>query len=197
MQEKNKSVSFYIYPSIKGVIAAMVVAITAVIAYRLTEKEPLQPIFDESGMIVTPCFTPMQHCQKQIIEAIDSAKEEVLMMTYSFTAKPIANALINAQKRGVRVRVLADKSQKTANYSQIEMLHQNNILVKYDSKPAIAHNKVMIIDQHLLLTGSYNWTNAAEFKNTENILFIESKQLAQQYRNYWISRKGLSVEKVG
>lgn len=196
MQEKNKSVSFYIYPSIKGVIAAMIVAITAVVAYRLTERKPLQPIYDELGILITPCFTPMQHCQKQIIEAIDGAKEEVLMMTYSFTAKPIAYALINAQKRGVTVRVLADKSQKTANYSQIEMLHQNNIPVKYDSKPAIAHNKVMIIDQHLLLTGSYNWTNAAEFKNAENILFIESKQLADQYRGYWIVRAELSNERV-
>lgn len=69
---------------------------------------------------------------------------------------------------------------------------RRGIPVKIDKPPGLAHNKVMIIDSETIITGSFNFTNAAEKRNVENILFIKNKSLAQRYKTQWIAREALS-----
>jgi len=88
----------------------------------------------------------------------------VLVQAYSFTFAPIAKALLNAHKRGIKVEVILDKSQRTQKYSSADFMANSGIPTKIDAVHAIAHNKVMVIDGETVITGSFNFTRAAEEK---------------------------------
>jgi phosphatidylserine/phosphatidylglycerophosphate/cardiolipin synthase-like enzyme len=96
----------------------------------------------------------------------------VLVQAYSFTSAPIAKALLDAHKRGVQVQVILDKSQRTEKYSSADFLANQGVLTMIDATHAIAHNKVIVIDGETVLTGSFNFTKAAQEKNAENLLII-------------------------
>jgi len=93
--------------------------------------------------------------------------------------------LLNAHKRGVKVEVILDKSQRTDKYSSISFFFNSGIPVKIDTQHAIAHNKVMVIDGETVITGSFNFTKAAEENNAENLLIIHDKKLAERYIKNW------------
>ncbi len=132
-------------------------------------------------------FSPKGGCTQAIVDNLNWAEKYVRVQAYSFTSKPIAEALIAAHKRGVDVKVLLDKSQPHAKGGKINMLVDAGIPVMIDKKHAIAHNKVIIIDGVTVLTGSFNFTNAAEDKNAENLLVVRDKTVARKYRNNWSS----------
>jgi len=92
------------------------------------------------------------------------------------------DALINAKKRGVEVKVVLDKVQnKFQKYSAYKYLKSNKIDIKLDKNRFKLHNKVLIIDNNILITGSYNYTKKANRYNDENILIIKDKNITQQY----------------
>jgi phosphatidylserine/phosphatidylglycerophosphate/cardiolipin synthase-like enzyme len=85
----------------------------------------------------------------------------------------------------VKVEVILDKSQRTQKYSSADFLANQGIPTKIDAQHAIAHNKVMIIDGETVITGSFNFTKAAEENNAENLLIIHDKKLADRYTKNW------------
>ena len=112
----------------------------------------------------------------------------MLVQTYAFTNVPIAKTLLEAQKRGVDIQVLLDKSNATAQYSSATFLTNVAIPVSIDSQHAIAHNKVMIIDNATVITESFNFTKAAEHANAEHLVILkDSPGLAQRYRQNWLA----------
>jgi len=132
---------------------------------------------------VSLCFTPGGSCTDRIIREISSARSEILIQAYSFTSAPIAKALIEAHKRGVKVAAILDKSQRTAKYTSATFLANMRIPTYIDAKHAIAHNKIIIIDGAVTITGSFNFTKAAQEKNAENLLIIRSREIAKAYRD--------------
>jgi phosphatidylserine/phosphatidylglycerophosphate/cardiolipin synthase-like enzyme len=140
------------------------------------------------------CFSPNGNCTNVIVEQIDNAKSEILIQAYSFTSAPIAKALVNAHKRGIKVQAILDKSNVTGNYSSATFLLNNGIPTYIDYKHAIAHNKIIIIDKEIVITGSFNFTKAAEEKNAENVLIIDSAELAKKYLENWMKHKEHSEE---
>lgn len=94
------------------------------------------------------------------------------MQAYSFTSAPIAKALVDAYNRGVKVTVVLDKSQRSDRYTSATFVANAGIPTFIDAKHTIAHNKDIIIDQATIITGSFNFTKAAEEKNAENLLVI-------------------------
>ena len=84
----------------------------------------------------------------------------------------------------MKITVILDKGQKTAKYSSADFVSHAGITTLIDAKHAIAHNKVMVIDGLVLITGSFNFTKAAEEKNAENLLIIRDKELADKYIAY-------------
>lgn len=130
-------------------------------------------------------FSPRGGATFAIRQALDNAKSSVLVQAYSFTSAPIAEALVTAHRRGVKVKVLLDKSQKTEKYSSADFLANAGISVKIDAAHAIAHNKVVIIDREIVITGSFNFTKGAEESNAENLLVIRDKELASRYIENW------------
>ncbi len=128
-------------------------------------------------------FSPSGGCTDAILQQINQARTEILIQAYSFTSKPIAQALIAAQKRGVKIIAVLDKSNQTQRYCAATFLKHVGISVFIDDQHAIAHNKIMIIDNRVVITGSFNFTMAAETKNAENILIMEDMpELTRAYR---------------
>lgn len=138
-------------------------------------------------------FSPRGGATDAVVSEIAKAKNEILVQAYSFTSKPIAKALIDAKKRGVKIEAVLDKSNATAKYSAATFLFNAGIPVLIDDKHAIAHNKIIIIDKFTLITGSFNFTSAAENKNAENLLVIkQNKSLADRYLNNFSNHKSHS-----
>lgn len=133
---------------------------------------------------------PEDNCYGRIVQLIDGATKTIYVHAYQLTGQPIAAALLRANKRGVQVYILADKTQTAQGSSTyVPDLADAGVPVKIDHKPAIAHRKVMIIDSVTTLTGSYNWTDGAEFKNAENLVIIENQpEVAALYKKHWDNR---------
>ena len=119
------------------------------------------------------------------------------MQAYSFTSAPIAKAVLDAHKRGVRVEVILDKSQRTEKYSSADFMANQGVPTKIDAVHAIAHNKIMVSDGETVITGSFNFTKAAQEKNAENVLIIHDKALAAQYTQNWQAHAQHSQSYVG
>lgn len=148
----------------------------------------------ESDASYSVCFTPGHRCATRIVNQINKAQDNVEVLAYSFTSKPIAEALVKAYKRGVTVEVILDKSQSAQEkYSSSKFLHHAGIPVWIDYKPSISHNKVMIIDGKTTITGSFNFTRSAQSRNAENVLIIHDKKLAKRYTENWHKRKSASM----
>ena len=129
------------------------------------------------------CFTPGEDCTGLIVRLLNEAKQEILVHAYSFTSAPIAKALVQAHRRGVAVTVILDRSQRGDRYSEADFLAHMGIPTLIDRRHAVAHNKVMLIDRHIVMTGSFNYTRAAQEKNAENLLVLRGDpRLFQRYR---------------
>ena len=130
-------------------------------------------------------FTPGNSAETAIAETIATAHRQIRVQAYSFTNPLIVQALADAQSRGVAVTVILDKSNRTQKYSAADFSHHSGIETLIDDRHAIAHNKIMIIDDSVVITGSYNFTRAAEKSNAENVVIIESGPIAQKYLQNW------------
>jgi len=147
-----------------------------------------------TGSIET-AFTPGDRIDNLIIAASAAAKREVLVNAYSFTQRRISGALVAARKRGVSVQVIAD-SQQAATLPQNVLLElvKGGVDVWLDSNYQAAHNKVVIVDADTAnattITGSYNFTVAAQWHNAENIVILrDNQEVARAYRDNWLRLK--------
>jgi phosphatidylserine/phosphatidylglycerophosphate/cardiolipin synthase-like enzyme len=146
---------------------------------------------------VSVCFTPGGNCTDTIVKALSDAKRTVLVQAYSFTSASLAKALLDAHKRGVQVQVILDKSQRNEKYSSADFLANQGVPTMIDANHAIAHNKVIVIDGEVVITGSFNFTKAAQEKNAENLLIIRDPALAAQYAQNWDAHRQHSQSYVG
>jgi phosphatidylserine/phosphatidylglycerophosphate/cardiolipin synthase-like enzyme len=140
---------------------------------------------------VEVAFTPWDNAEAMIVDGIRRAKHQILVQAFSFTSRTLANALIAAKRRGVDVRVMADREQTfSGEASRIPDLVQAGIPVMLEVRYQSAHNKVMIMDagtdDAAVVTGSYNWTYAAQNKNAENVLILRhNPDIANAYAANW------------
>ncbi len=146
---------------------------------------PSQVISGSSQPTWQVAFSPSGGATQLVVDTLAQAKQTVLVQAYSFTSAPIAKALVEAKRRGVKVEVILDKSQQTEHYSEADFLAHAGIPVRIDAVHAIAHNKVMVIDGATVITGSFNCTKAAEEHNAENVLVLHDAALAVQYAGNW------------
>ena len=131
-------------------------------------------------------FTPPAGAAQAIVKAIDASNKEVLVQAYGFTHNAIAQAIVRAHQRGVKVSVLLDQKSDHTNRYVVDLFNNAQVTMRQDGKHAIAHNKVMVIDESIVITGSFNFTNSAETRNAENFLILKSSPLAARYKEEWL-----------
>lgn len=151
----------------------------------------------ESGRPIEVYFSPKGGCTEAVVRELAAAHGSVLVQAYSFTSSPIAKALVDAHKRGVKIRVILDKSNRSDKYSSADFLAHADVPTLIDDRHAIAHNKIMIIDDQTVLTGSFNFTKQAEHGNAENLLVIHDPVLAASYAANWRAHAEHSVPYEG
>ena len=137
-------------------------------------------------------FSPWDDAEGAIIRAVAEARQSIHVQAYVLTSRAIAKALSEAHARGVQVAILADREMDRRNeHSLLEKLAAEGIDVRYETRYAAAHNKVMVIDaalsHHVVITGSYNFSWSAQARNAENLLLLRGNpELARKYLDNWL-----------
>jgi phosphatidylserine/phosphatidylglycerophosphate/cardiolipin synthase-like enzyme len=140
------------------------------------------PTMTVNGSLIEVYFSPQDGTRDHIQAAIDAAQESIYFMAYSFTSDVLAEALIDRAESGVTVAGVFDNDQYHSNLgTEFDTLSSAGIDVRLDGNPRLMHHKVIIIDEQIVITGSYNFSNNAEQKNDENTLIIHNKDIAAEY----------------
>ena len=126
-----------------------------------------------------------------VLKTIESAQQEIRLMGYSFTSPEVVSALVRAKRRGVDVKIVLDEKGNRSKASQAAMniVVNAGIPLRTNGRYAIMHDKVIIVDNHTVEAGSFNYTRSAASRNSENVLVInEVPEVAQTYLQHWQSR---------
>ncbi|MDX5446655.1 MAG: phospholipase D family protein [Zoogloeaceae bacterium] len=148
---------------------------------------------------VEVAFSPADEPEKLLLRVIGSARDNLHVQAYAFTSKPVANALVAAHRRGVKVEVLADARMNARESGNvIPLLLAAGVPVAYETAYSAAHNKVIVADADgpgcVVATGSYNFTWSAEHRNAENLIVLRDNcPLAQRYRANWLRHRSAAT----
>jgi len=166
----------------KAYIALALLIFASIVLYFNNPKRP--KIGKQAGLqSAVVCFSPDGACEQVILETLQQAKKEIVAAVYTFTSVLIAEELIRAKERGVEVRLLLDRDMADDRFSRFRAIKSAGVQVVLDGDPgAIMHNKYAVVDEEIVITGSYNWTSGANKSNYENLLIIHSSELARQYK---------------
>lgn len=159
--------------------------ITALILSQLlTTTIPIEIIAQENKLTWEVYFSPKEGAIEAILRELRSAKKTILFHAYQITSQKISREIEEAHTRGVKVQIILDKKESSAKDSRATSLHKHGIQILTDKQHQKSHNKVIIIDVEIVITGSYNFTNAAE-KNAENLIVIHDEKIAAIYIKNW------------
>ena len=149
----------------------------------------VQTVAVTSESLVTASFSPKGGIEQQILTSIGGAVATIEMAAYAFTNENIANALVDAINRGVKVALVMDRSEtKGPQASLHDELEKAGTAIRLISPPGgIMHDKFIVVDGKSVEWGSYNYTGRAEEANFENATFLSSGNLAQKYHSDFVS----------
>ena len=182
-QSVSAGIGRFAWPRLlKGAVLWMAAGVS--MAWAQVAPSDIQPALSQAE-VVGIYFTPPADVAAAVIEVIDQSKTEVLVQAYGFTHNGIAQALVRAHGRGVTVKVLLDAKTDSTNRFVTDILQSQQIPLRLDASHAIAHNKVIVVDGEMVITGSFNFTNSAQTRNAENLLVLRSKGLADSYKSNW------------
>lgn len=160
----------------KNKIWIFIVIASFFIGFSTGKSKPVEHIHVLTGGEVY--FTPGTQCEDRIVENINKA-QTIDMAVYSITNTKITNALLNAKKRGAKIRIVTDRTMSGNKSSKDKVLVKAGIPLRKNKKHKIEHNKFAVFDGSHIVTGSYNWTNSATKSNSENCIFLDA--LALEY----------------
>ena len=141
----------------------------------------VNPTLSYEGATVTNAFSPDDQITELILERLKGARQSIEVMAFAFTSDPIADALIAARDRGLAVRVVMESRNAKGTGSEMSKLQGAQIDIHSDGNCYIMHNKVIIIDDQVVITGSFNFTRAAQEQNDENVLIVDDTGFAARY----------------
>ena len=145
------------------------------------EQITVTEVTGSGTQLVEHCFSPGGDCATVLIRWISSAKTSIHVLIYSFTLDNVRDALIQAKNRGVDVKVVFDEGQAHGQGSEYSNLKAAGVDVRVDTGSGLMHDKVAIIDSHIIITGSFNWSQAGNQENNENLIVIDSSSWAAAY----------------
>ena len=120
---------------------------------------------------------------------LNRAEQSLDVCMYIMTCESLSNAIVNAYRRGVVVRIIIDGRMSGNDYAQTAVFHKNGIAIKMQSSDNTMHHKFAILDGEILITGSTNWTMSAFFGNFDNILITNQcslvKPFVSEFQKMW------------
>lgn len=144
-----------------------------------------QPAPEPAAPAYAAAFTPGQ-ALPLVLDTIHAARSTVFLAAYSFTSRPVATALRDAMRRGVKVYAVVDAGESAKGYSAAQFLANERVPVRTNARYVLQHNKFMVVDGSIVQTGSFNYTASAATRNAENVLVVRhAPALAAQYASEW------------
>jgi phosphatidylserine/phosphatidylglycerophosphate/cardiolipin synthase-like enzyme len=133
----------------------------------------------------TSCyFSPEGKCLEAIIDQLAAAQNSIELEGRSLTATSIADALISAKRRGVHVTLVLDAAQTSEHRDQVRKLVRAGIPISLDARHAVADNRVILIDEQVVITGSFSFAEVSAQENADNLLILRNQpQLQASYEN--------------
>lgn len=139
------------------------------------------------GSKITILFSPQDKgITTRVVPLVNSAKNYIYIPAFLITHKNLTNALMEAYKRGVDIKLIIDATNVYTRNSTLLTLRTSGVPVKVENYAGKMHSKVMIIDDKYVITGSTNFSNSGENKNDENMLIIESPKIAKFYKDFFL-----------
>lgn len=139
------------------------------------------PVLTVAGVQVENFFEPEGNARARIIELLKGAKSSIDVMAFVFTDDDIAGAIIARQRAGVPVRIVVETRNVDADGSDVASFQKAGVDIVWDGNPYLMHHKVIVIDNAVVITGSYNFSTSAAEQNDENVLILHSAAIAGQY----------------
>jgi len=137
------------------------------------------PTLTIDGTIVETYFSPDDSVEDQLSLLLEGAQESIYFLAYSFTSDPLGEAIRARAAEGVKVAGVMDAGQVASNTgTEYDPFLQAGLNVRRDGNAGLMHHKVIIVDEKIVITGSYNFTKSAEERNDENLLVIYNAQVA-------------------
>lgn len=137
-------------------------------------------------------FSPNEGSEALVLKVIASARTELRMLAYSFTSAPVTQALLDAKKRGVDVKLLVDyknninQDRSGKAKAALGALATAGVAVRTINVYPIHHDKTIVADRTHVETGSFNYSSAAAKSNSENVLVLwNTPRVAQGYLSHW------------
>lgn len=146
----------------------------------------LEQQLESSTGVLGVKFSPDGGCEDQVLYWIGRANVSIHVLIYSFTLDSIGDALITAHDRGIKVQVVFEKGQ-ISQYSEYQGLKAAGISVRNDTNSHYMHDKIMIVDGIIVLTGSFNYSENAESYNNENLIVVGSQYVAETYEDEFVN----------
>lgn len=153
-------------------------------------KKVLQWFNDVSQLLVQPelqaeiaeaWFSPFNDCVSRIVQLFDRAQQQIDICVFTITDNRLTEAILNAHRRGLSIRIISDNDKAFDRGSDIEFLQSRGLSVRVDFTEFHMHHKFAVFDQNILLTGSYNWTVGAARDNQENFVITSNRRLITAY----------------
>ncbi len=170
------------FPLLAGLAMLLAVLAATVCAQPARDK---QPASERARTEVQAAFG--EDCEKLLVQEINRAKKEILVAIYNLTRRSITGALADAVRRGASVRVKYDATAAAESDPMkraIEFLNRHDVKctpIEMSGDKAAMHDKFTVIDRKRVLTGSFNYTTSAATTNYENIVLIESEDIARKF----------------
>lgn len=134
-------------------------------------------------------FTDVKTTKAKVVQALNKANKSIYIAIFSLNEPDIIRALVDARKRGVVVQVKYDYLQSTQEVMTEALTTLKNAGVVTSeirmSGRSYMHHKFAVIDGRMVVTGSFNWTRNASFNNWENVVIIQSEEVAKMYKAEW------------
>lgn len=126
-------------------------------------------------------FSPGFECQQAIISAINNAQHAIKICVFTISDDQITAAILQAFERKIPIKLLTDNEKLLDAGSDIRQLAQQGLDIRTDNTRYHMHHKFALIDNEILITGSYNWTRSAAMYNHENIIVSSNKTLVADF----------------
>jgi phosphatidylserine/phosphatidylglycerophosphate/cardiolipin synthase-like enzyme len=139
------------------------------------------PVVLLEEMRIENYFSPREEVSARLVERLQAAQHSIRFMAFSFTSDPIAQAMVERHAAGVAVQGVFENRSASGIGAEFERLDEAGAEVWRDGNCYTMHHKVIIIDEATVITGSYNFTARAEDTNDENLLIIDSPEIAAYY----------------
>jgi phosphatidylserine/phosphatidylglycerophosphate/cardiolipin synthase-like enzyme len=133
------------------------------------------------GTKIQILFSPEDKAMSQIIPYVQAAKKSIRFMAFTYTQEQLGKAMLDAMENNVQVTGVFESTGSDGEFSQMTPLYCAKAPVRQDGNPAFLHHKVIIIDDHIIITGSLNFTDNADQSNNENVIIIDNKSIAKLY----------------